>query len=155
MPYSRLYVPLIESERRIGKSLVRPRNIYRIAVYKYADGTQKTLSGIYTSLVFVIGIHDKKIHCLKFGEIRPVLFLRWLSLVMKYGVVEDDILTAKHLKDVIIKSDITGHQIFKGYVKTRRIYKIEPSIYRTYNLSGIKQITEVKIKNSFLLEAID
>ena len=42
MPFTLQYKPLIEGEEKIGKSLLRPRNIYRINTYKYIDGTTKT-----------------------------------------------------------------------------------------------------------------
>jgi len=65
MPYSLQYKPLIESESSVSKTLVRPRNIYKINSYKYKDGNTKSLSGVETSFVFVIGITpDKVVSCM-------------------------------------------------------------------------------------------
>ena len=49
-----------------------------------------------------------------------------------------------------MKYDIKGHQIFSEKVKNRAIYKLEPELYRTYNLSGIKNIEEIKLSPEIL-----
>jgi hypothetical protein len=69
MPFSLEYKPLIESESSVSKTMIRPRNIYRIKSYKYADGKTKSLAGVETSIVFVIGISPEKVvSCLKITE---------------------------------------------------------------------------------------
>ena len=68
MPFSLQYRPFIEKEDSISKILIRPKNVYKIVYYEYADGTAKTLSGPKTAYVFVIGIYDKKLVCLKISE---------------------------------------------------------------------------------------
>jgi hypothetical protein len=65
MPFSLQYKPFIEKEDPISKILLRPKNIYKIVYYQYVDGTAKTLSGPKTAYVFVIGIYDKRLICLK------------------------------------------------------------------------------------------
>ena len=50
MPFALQYKPLIESENKLGKALIRPGNIYRIMVYKYADGVTKSLFVINASM---------------------------------------------------------------------------------------------------------
>ena len=55
------YKNLIESEVKLSKSQIKPRNIYRILVYEYADGDKKSLSGPKATLVFVIGIFEKQL----------------------------------------------------------------------------------------------
>ena len=54
MPFALQYKSLIESETSISKTLVLPRNVYRINSYKYSDGKQKTLSGTTSTIVFVV-----------------------------------------------------------------------------------------------------
>ena len=69
MPFARLYLPFIESEYKVGKGLVKPRNIYKIQSYEYKDGNVKTMTGIKASYVFVIGIYDKQLTCVKFKSL--------------------------------------------------------------------------------------
>ena len=57
------YKNLIESEVKLSKSQIKPRNIYRILVYEYADGERKSLAGAKSTLVFVVGIFEKQLFC--------------------------------------------------------------------------------------------
>jgi len=61
MSFSREYIPLIEQEEGVAKSLIRPRNIYKINSYTYKDGRTKSLAGTETAYVFVTGISPTKI----------------------------------------------------------------------------------------------
>ena len=87
------YKNLIESEVKLSKSQIKPRNIYRILVYEYADGERKSLAGAKSTLVFVVGIFEKQLFCLKISEIKPEKFFLWLKNVFK-----------KTLTDISLKS---------------------------------------------------
>jgi hypothetical protein len=152
MPFALQYKPLIESETRVSKTLVLPRNVYRINSYKYSDGKQKTLSGTTTTLVFVIGkTPDKKLSCIKISEIKPEKFFKWLQKLYIKGLTEEKWIKAEKLEELLIESDIKGSKIFNSFVKPDTIiYGDNPNIYRTYNLTGIKQIEEVKFKKDVL-----
>jgi len=152
MPFALQYKPLIESETRVSKTLVLPRNVYRINSYKYSDGKQKTLSGTTTTLVFVIGkTPDKKLSCIKISEIKPEKFFKWLQKLYIKGLTEEKWIKAEKLEELLIESDIKGSKIFNSFVKPDTIiYGDNPNIYRTYNLTGIKQIEEIKFKKDVL-----
>ena len=67
MLYTRQYKTFLKPERRIPRSQIRPRNIYRITTYK--DGDPRTKQGEDARYVFAIGIVDGKLHCIKINEI--------------------------------------------------------------------------------------
>jgi hypothetical protein len=150
MPFALQYKPLIESESKVSKTMALPRNIYRIISYKYSDGTQKTLAGTKESLVFLIGIHDKKFTCIKISELKPDKFFRWLKPLFIKGLTEEQWQKSEKLEELIIMADKPGNKIFNQFVKTHPIYNQTPPIYRTYNLSGIKQIEMVNINKEVL-----
>jgi hypothetical protein len=103
MPFALQYKPLIESETSVSKTLVLPRNIYRINSYKYSDGKQKTLSGTSSTLVFVIGkTPDKKLSCIKISDIKPERFFKWLTKLYIKGLTEEKWTKAEKLEDLII-----------------------------------------------------
>ena len=151
MPFSLQYKPLILSEESVSKSQILPRNIYRITSYQYVDGTTKTLSGTKTSIIFAIGITpDKKLTCIKISDIKPDKFFKWLKPLFKKGLTESDWTTEQKLGQLLILGDKQGSKVFNQFVKTNPIYSKEPSLYRTYNISGIKQIQEIRIKSDIL-----
>ena len=152
MPFALQYKPLIESETSVSKTLVLPRNVYRINSYKYADGKQKTLSGTTSTIVFVIGrTPDKKLSCIKISEIKPERFFKWLNKLYIKGLTEETWANAEKLEDLIIEADVKGSKIFNSFVKPDAVmYGDNPNIYRTYSLTGIKQIEEVKFKKDVL-----
>lgn len=155
MPYSLQYKPLIESESPLAKSLVRPRNIYKINSYKYKDGKTKTLAGVETSLVFVIGISpDKVVSCLKISLIKPDIFFRWLKTLIRVGLNEEELKNAESLEDIILSDNKNGEKIFNQFVKRSRLYRQNPPTYRTYLLKNIKNIEEIAIKKDILLNLL-
>ena len=155
MPYSLQYKPLIESESSVSKTLVRPRNIYKINSYKYKDGNTKSLSGVETSLVFVIGITpDKIVSCIKITLIKPDIFFRWLKTLIRVGLDEEKLKKAESLEDILVLDAKNGQTIFNQFVKTSRLYRQNPPTYRTYLLKNIKNIEEVTIKKDILLNLL-
>jgi hypothetical protein len=150
MPFSARYLEYIESEAGVAKSLIRPRNLYKIVSYEYNDGTTKSLSGPKTSYVFVLGIFEKKINCIKISEIRPDNFFKWFTTIFQKSLTEEKVMKAERLEDLIVRGDRQGSRLFNNYVKGKPIYNQTPCPYRTYNLDGIKQILEIKFKKEIL-----
>lgn len=150
MPFTLQYKPLIESEKRASKTSLRPRNVYRISSYEYADGEQRSLTGQKSSLIFLIGIYDKKLISLKLSEIKPDIFFKWLKTIQLKNLTNQQIDESKSLEELVILDSKTGNKIFDGYVKGKSIYNRKPSPYRTYNLDGIKYIQEVNFKKDIL-----
>ena len=152
MQFSLQYKPLIESESSLSKTMIRPRNIYKINSYKYKDGVTKSLAGFETSIVFVIGISPEKVvSCLKITLIKPDLFFKWLKKLVRAGLSEEEMKNTESLEDLIIVDNKDGNKIFNQFVKPSRLYIQNPPAYRTYLLKNIKNIEEVKIKKEILL----
>ena len=152
MPFSARYLPFIDTDEAIAKTLVRPRNIYKIISYEYIDGKTKTLTGPKTSYVFVLGIFEKKLNCIKLSEVRPERFFDWFKTIFKKSLTEEKLMEAERLEDLIILGDRQGNKLFNSYVKGKQIYNQNPCPYRTYNLDGIRQISEIKFKKEILKE---
>ena len=128
MAYTRQYKAFLKPERRIGKSLIRPRNIYRITTYK--GGEPATRSGEDARYVFVIGIVDKKVHCIKLNPIKPIDFT---TLIAK---LRD--------KRIPIGSDQSKNN--------NKLYSRSLSNYRTYKIDNITNIYEIRFEQDFLQE---
>lgn len=150
MPFSARYLPFIDTEEAVSKTLVRPRNIYKIISYEYIDGKTKTLTGPKISYVFVLGIFEKKLNCIKISEIRPNKFFEWFKTLFKKALTEEKVMEAERLEDLIVFGDRQGNKLFNTYVKGKQIYNQTPCPYRTYNLDGIRQISEIKFKKEIL-----
>ena len=155
MPFSLQYKPLIESESSVAKTMIQPRNIYKINSYKYKDGKTKSLSGVETSLVFVIGISpDKVVSCLKISLIKPDIFFKWLKTLIRVGLSEEELQKAEFLEDIILLDNKNGEKIFNQFVKRSRLYNQTPPTYRTYLLKNIKNIEQVNIRKDILLNLL-
>jgi hypothetical protein len=155
MPFSLQYKPLIESESSLSKTMIRPRNIYKINSYKYKDGVTRSLAGVETSMVFIIGISPEKVvSCLKITLIKPDIFFKWLKKLVRAGLSEEEMQNTELLEDLIILDNKDGKKIFNQFVKPSRLYIQNPPAYRTYLLKNIKNIEEVKIKKEILLNFI-
>ena len=136
------WVQLLKPEFRVSKSLIRPRNIYRLSVYK--DGDPKSQK----RFVFVIGIHDDKVHCLKLNDIKPLDFTNFLFKIRDKRVPVDN---TKRLEEHLIKLPKDGNRLFEGYVKTNtKLYSKQLNSYRTYTLDKISYISEIRFENDVL-----
>ena len=153
MPFTLQYAQFIESEKSVSKSLLKPRNVYRINTYKYVDGKTKSLTGQESALVFLLGITpDKKLSCVKISLIKPDIFFRWLKKMFIKGLPKENIEKSQKLEELLIVSDKAGKKLFTQFVKTDPIYNKEPDSYRTYMISGVKSIEEVTFKKDVILK---
>jgi hypothetical protein len=148
------YKKHIESEVRSSKSMLGSGNLYRISSYEYADGESRSLAGANSSLIFVFGIYEKKINCLKLNDVSIDVFKSWLKTLIKPTTKKEDIDSIKQLEEIIIESDAKGNKLFESKIKGKPIYNINPRPYRTYNMEGLKYIQEVKLKADFLKSLI-
>ena len=77
MAFTRQYKEFLKPEVRVSKSLIKPRNIYRISTYSGGDPITK--QGEDARYVFVIGKVGDKIHCIKLNEIKPIDFTQFIG----------------------------------------------------------------------------
>jgi hypothetical protein len=150
MPFVQEYDKIIESEKKVSKALVRPRNIYKITSYQYIDGTKKSLTGPETAIVFVFGIYDKKFIGLKITDIKPNEFFKWLKKLFLNNLSEEYISDSNMLEELLQFSDKTGSSIYQSIIKNKKIGTTNEELYRTYNIIGVKQISEIKIKKDYI-----
>lgn len=150
------YRDIFEFGNRVQRQYVfqNPRNFYRISRYEYGDGDVKSLVGNDSSLIFVIGIYEGKINCIKLNEVRPEIFFRWFPTVFRNNITTEDIDGMNKTSDLIIFSDKTGNMLFETKIKNKQIYNQNPRPYRTYSLDGIKYIQEIKIKADILKQIL-
>ncbi len=153
MSFSRDYIPLIEQEEGVAKSLIRPRNIYKINSYTYKDGTTKSLAGVETAYVFVTGVSPTKIiSALKISLVKPKDFFRWLKKLYRAGMSETYINDSERLEDILILDNKDGQKIFNQFVKQSRLYTQAEPTFRTYILNNIKNVELVSIKKEVLVK---
>jgi hypothetical protein len=146
MSYNLLYKPLILDEQRISKANILPRNIYRISLYEYSDGVMRSLAGTKSALIFLIGIYEKKLICIKISEIKPDRFFIWLRGMFRKGISPEKFDEIKNLDELIILDARPGRLLFESFTKNKPIYKNKPSPYRTYVLHNVKYIQKVTLR---------
>ena len=153
--YIKLYEPFIEREKRISKSLIRPRNIYRISSYLNVEGEIQSLAGIKSSLFFATGIYEKKLHGIKINELKPEYFFDWVSKLVDYDKRNDEAIDKmEEFEDIVIMTDRGGQRIYESFVKASPILKRFGTPFRTYNLDGLKYISKVYFKKDVLKSKI-
>jgi len=155
MSFSREYIPLIEQEEGVAKSLIRPRNIYKINSYTYKDGRTKSLAGTETAYVFVTGISPTKIiSAIKISLVKPKDFFRWLKKLYRAGLTESYVNDSERLEDILILDNKDGQKIFNQFVKASRLYTRAEPTFRTYILNNIKNAELISIKKEVLVKYI-
>ena len=126
MPFANLYKSYIEQEVGVGKTAIKPRNVYIIESYVYADGKQKSFSGNNTAYIFVIGISPEKvISCIKLSEIKPDKFFKWLQPLFNPGITEEAWKKSKTLDEVLKKSGKDRYKYTVDSFQIRTKIKIE------------------------------
>ena len=148
MGYTRQYKQFLKPEKRVAKSLIKPRNIYRLTTYKGGDPVTK--SGENARYIFVIGIIDGKVHSLKLNNIRPVDFTNFISKLRDKRI---PLGSDKMLYLFLKKFTKDGKSLFETYVKNnKKIYSPSLKNYRTYFLKNIQNVYEIRFEMDFLQE---
>ena len=144
--FTRQYTKFLKPERRIHRSEIRPRNIYRITTYR--GGNPPTKTAEESRYVFVIGILDKKIHCIKINPINPLHFTQLIGRLRdKRLPLSSDL----RLELMLKKFDRTGNSLFDGYIKNNKnVYRKDFNNYRTYFLDKIQNVYEIRFEQDIL-----
>lgn len=148
MSHTREYKAFLKPERRIPRSQIRPRNIYRITTYKGGDPITK--SGDAARYVFVVGIVDGKAHCIKLNEIRPVDFTNFINKLRDKRI---PIGSDQALELLLKRFSKDGKGLFESYIKNNsKVYSKSLANYRTYKLESIQNVYEIRFEQDFLKE---
>jgi len=146
MAFTRQYTNFLKPEKRISRSEIRPRNIYRITTYK--GGNPATKSAEEARYVFVIGIIDKKVHCIKINPIKP---LHFTQLIGKLRDKRLPLSSDLKLELMLKKFDRTGNALFETHIKNNKnLYRKEFNNYRTYFLDKIVNVYEIRFEQDIL-----
>ena len=142
------YKVFLKPERRIPRSQIRPRNIYRITTYKGGDPITK--SGDNARYVFVVGIVDGKDHCIKLNDIRPVDFTNFINKLRDKRI---PIGSDQALELLLKRFSKDGTGLFETYIKPNsKLYSRSLGNYRTYKLESIVNVYEIRFEQDFLQE---
>ena len=148
MSHTREYKAFLKPEKRIPRSQIRPRNIYRITTYKGGDPITK--SGDAARYVFVVGIVDGKAHCIKLNDIRPVDFTNFINKLRDKRI---PIGSDQALELLLKRFSKDGKGLFESYIKNNsKVYSKSLGNYRTYKLESIQNVYEIRFEQDFLRE---
>lgn len=154
MANANLYRKYIKKQVPAVKTNLKTRNIYKIESYEYVDGTKKNFRGPDASLVFLIGISpDRKLSVIKFSEVVPERFFRWLKTMFKSSVTCKQIKKAigsEEFETLLLSDTMKGGATFSK-LKTDGLYKTDPSAFRTYTLKGIKSISCLYLDDDYII----
>ena len=148
MAYTRQYKSFLRPEKRIPRSQIRPRNIYRITTYR--GGDPPTKRGEDERYIFVIGIVGNKVHAIKLNPIKP---LNFTSFINKLRDKRIPIGSDQALELLLKKFSKDGNSLFESYIKNNsKIYSPTLKNYRTYLLNNIENVYEIRFEEDFLRE---
>ena len=146
MAYTRQYKSFLRPERRVPRSQIRPRNIYRITTYR--GGEPPTRSGEDARYIFVIGIVDGKVHAIKLNPIKPIDFTMFINKLRDKRI---PIGSDQALELLLKKFSKDGNALFESYIKNNtKLYSRSLANYRTYILSSIVNVYEIRFEQDVL-----
>jgi hypothetical protein len=144
--FTQQYQKFLKPEKRIARSLIRPRNIYRIITYK--GGNPITKTGQESRYVFVIGVVNEKIHCIKLNPVRPLFFIELIKKLRDKRVTPNSQLRLEYMLKKFARD---GSALFDGYIKTnKKLYNTDLKNYRTYILDKIVNVYEIRFEQDIL-----
>ena len=146
MAFTRQYKTFLRPERRVPRSQIRPRNIYRITTYR--GGEPATKGGEDARYIFVIGIVGHKVHAIKLNPIRPIDFTMFINKLRDKRI---PIGSDQALELLLKKFSKDGNALFESYIKNNsKLYSRSLNNYRTYILSSIVNVYEIRFEEDFL-----
>ena len=146
--YTRQYKTFLKPERRVPRSQIRPRNIYRITTYR--GGEPATKGGEAARYIFVIGIVGDKVHAIKLNPIKPIDFTNFINKLRDKRI---PIGSDQSLELLLKKFSKDGNGLFESYIKPNsKLYSRSLGNYRTYKLENIVNVYEIRFEEDFLRE---
>jgi len=157
---------LTKSKQTAPNNKVNPGNFYKIEVYKYSDGVTRTLSGIKTSYVFMIGRYTRNKQnyyaALKLSNVNPIHFfedikLMFATIPVTAEKIDESYANAKdnnkqdQFSDLLKKIPRDGSNL---YSVLRNKVRIFDGNYREYIMTSIKSIRYLDIDPEYLKATI-
>jgi hypothetical protein len=154
MATSRIFTPqwdnIISDRKAIAHGLMKPGNFYKVIVYKYAaDGKTRTLTGLSTSYIFLLGKYiDKQVRfpSIKLKHVNPEQFFTAIKSLMG-PVDEEKINELEEFRFLLRKFQADGAPIFNLLKKKPLIYE---GNYREYKMTSIKSVEILTVDKEYL-----
>jgi hypothetical protein len=154
MPQTRIFTNqwdnIISDRKTIAHGLMKPGNFYKVIVYKYAaDGKTRTLTGLSTSYIFLLGKYiDKQVRfpAIKLKHVNPEQFFTAIKPTMG-PVDEEKINELEEFRFLLRKFQADGAPIF-NVLKTKPL--IYEGNYREYKMTSIKSVEILTIDKKYL-----
>jgi hypothetical protein len=147
MDYRLRYKEILTKGRTISKNNIEPRNIYRIQTYRGGDPNSSE------RFVFVVGIVENKIHCLKLNEIPPKDFISFLNRIVDKRVKLDESVS---VNEIVKKFNDNGKDIFEYHIKGfPQVYNRTLKSYRIYKSEKISNVSEMFFESGLLEKFFD
>lgn len=163
--YNGNWKKILINEEAMSASRFKPGNFYKIALYKYADGETRTLSGANTTYIFLIGKYTKKgegyISCIKLKSIDPKWFFNDIKLAFKtypitsqkidevYENIDDT--DNDEFGNLLKKVQMDGKNLFSVLKTKKRLYEN----YREYVIKNIKSLIYVDVDPEYIKLALN
>ena len=136
--YNVAYSKLIDDKNRILPSKMKRGNFYLIKEYNYIDGHKGKFQELKAPVIFTLFVSRAQdiVHCIKVSDINP-------NLVKKFF--------GKLLDEETNKIKIKGSSklIYERILSKMPI--VSTDSYRTYKLSGITKVLELKLDQSEII----
>lgn len=146
MAFTRQYQTFLRPEKRIARSLIRPRNIYRIVTYK--GGKPPNKQGEEARYIFVIGIVNNKVHAIKLNPIKPIDFTNFIGKLRDRRI---PIGSDQALELLLKRFSKDGNALFESHIKNNsKVYSKVLNNYRSYILNNITNVYEIRFEEEFL-----
>ena len=152
---------IILQEQSVSVATLKAGNFYKIEVYQYVDGKTRTLSGIKTAYIFLIGKFTnggkKYFAALKLKSVDPLYFFNDIKLMLSPippttkdidEAYENEIgNTNDEFSNLLKKIPADGRNLFSVIKTKRRIYE---GNYREYIVTSVKSVKDLNIDPDFL-----
>jgi len=136
--YNVAYTKLIDDKNKIPALSMKRGNFYLIKEYKYVDGHKGRFQELTAPVVFTLFVSKSKdiVHCIKVSDVNP-------NLVKKFF--------GKLFDEEVNKIKIHGSSklIYEKILSKMPI--VSTNAYRTYKLSGITKVLELKLDQSEII----
>lgn len=156
---------LTKAKESSPNNKVNPGNFYKIEVYKYTDGVTRTLSGIKTAYVFIIGKYTRNkqnyYSALKLSHVDPKHFFNDIKLMFSNIPITskkiDEVYGGKdsnrqdQFSDLLKKIPKDGSNLYSVLKNKKRIFE---GNYREYILTSIKSIKYLDVDPNYLKATI-
>ena len=133
--YNDAYSKLIDDKNRILPSKMKRGNFYLIKEYNYVDGHKAKFQELKAPVIFTLFVSQKQdiVHCIKVSDVNPNLVKKFIGKLL-------DNETNK------IKIQGSSRLIYEKILS--KIPVVSTDSYRTYKLSGITKVIELKLNES-------